>query len=142
MGKKSIGMLIYANPDHYPPTVNAVHLLSEHFDVVLIGRNQDPANWEYPTHVRVHRLGQYTSVKEREQAPVGTKLWEYINFVAQARCLLKDVSLIYAYDAFGYTAAYLCQLVRPQPIPLIYHNHDLFNKLLPLSSKRRTKVGA
>ncbi|MBR8832747.1 MAG: glycosyltransferase [Stigonema ocellatum SAG 48.90 = DSM 106950] len=134
MAKKSIGLLIYANPDHYPPTINAVHLLSEHFDVVLIGRNQDPANWEYTSNVRVHRLGQYSSVKEREQLPATTKLWEYINFVAQARRLLKDVSLIYAYDAFGYMAAYLCQLMQHKVIPLIYHNHDLNTQLFPLSS--------
>ncbi len=134
MGKKSIGIMIYFNPDYYPPTINAVHLLSEHFDVVLIGRNHDPANWEYPSNVKVHRLGQYASAREREQVSALNKLWEYINFVVQARRLLKDVSLIYAYDAFAYTAAYLCQLMRVQPIPLIYHNHDLFNRLLPLSS--------
>jgi glycosyltransferase involved in cell wall biosynthesis len=134
MGKKSIGMLIYANPDHYPPTINAVHLLSEKFNVVLIGRNQDPPFWEYPANVKVHRLGKYTSVREREQKSAVIKFLEYINFVAQASRLLKDVSLIYAYDAFGYTIAYLCRLLQPQAIPLIYHNHDLLRQLLPLSS--------
>lgn len=134
MSKKTIGMLIYSNPDYYPPTVNAVHLLSEHFDVVLIGRNHEPPDCEYPSNVTVHRLGQYTSVREREQASSSAKIWEYINFVAQARRLLKDVSLIYAYDAFGYSAAYFCQLSLPQAIPLIYQNHEISEYLSPLSS--------
>lgn len=129
-----MGMLLYSNPDYYPPTVNAVHLLSEHFDVVLIGRNQDHPHSEYPSNVIVHRLGRYTSVREREQASARAKLWEYINFVVQARSLLKDVSLIYAYDAFGYTAAYLCRLVLPQPVPLIYQSHEIGEHLSPLSS--------
>ncbi|OKH12898.1 glycosyltransferase [Fischerella major NIES-592] len=134
MAHKTIGMLIYANPDHYPPTINAVHLLSEHFDVVLIGRNQDPAIWKYPANVKVHRLGKYTSVREREKQSLEAKLWEYINFVAQAQKLLKDVSLIYAYDYFAYTVAYFCLLLQTKSIPLIYHNHDLNEKLFPLSS--------
>ncbi|MDZ8188200.1 MAG: glycosyltransferase [Nostoc sp. ChiSLP02] len=134
MGKKSIGILIYANPDYYPPTINAVHLLSEHFDIILIGRNQHPPHWQYPSNVSVHRLGEYTSVQEREQASAGVKLWEYIKFIAQASRLLTNVSLIYAYDAFGYTSAYLCRLLQHQQTPLIYHNHDLNYQLFSLSS--------
>lgn len=134
---KKIGILIYSNPDYYPPTVNAVHLLSEHFDVVLICRNQDPSYWEYPSNVTVHRLGQYTSVREREQASSRAKLWEYINFVSQASHFLKDVSLIYAYDAFGYTAACLCRLLPCQSVPIIYHNHDINDNLFPVYSLSR-----
>lgn len=134
MNKKKIGMLIYANPDYYPPTVNAIHLLAKHFDVVLIGRNQEPPDCEYPSNVTVHRLGKYTSLQERVQASTRAKLWEYINFVTQSRHLLKDVSLIYAYDAFAYTAAYLCKIVQPQSAPLIYQNHEIVEHLPPLSS--------
>ncbi len=134
MNKKKIGLLIYANPDNYPPTVNAVHLLAEHFDIVLIGRNQDPPHVDYPSNVRVHRLGEYTSMQERVQASTRAKLWEYLNFIAQARRILKDVSLIYSYDAFAFTAAYLCRRLLHPSVPLIYHNHDLNENLLPLSS--------
>jgi glycosyltransferase involved in cell wall biosynthesis len=137
MEKKSIGILIYGNPDHFPPTINAVHLLSEHFDVILVARNQHPPHWQYPSNVKVHCLGnsqQYASQWEIEHTSAGVKLLEYFNFVTQARYLLRNVSLIYAYDAFGYTAAYLCQLLQTQVIPLIYHNHDLSEQLFSLSS--------
>jgi hypothetical protein len=44
------------------------------------------------------------------------------------------VSLIYAYDAFAYTAAYLCNKVLPQSVPLIYQNHEIVDYLPTLSS--------
>jgi glycosyltransferase involved in cell wall biosynthesis len=134
MAKKSIGIVIYANPDHYPPTINAVHLLSEYFDIVLVGRNQDIPDREYPTNVKIHRLGEYTTVREREQASIGAKLWEYISFAVQARHLLKQVSLIYAYDAFGYIAACTCQLLLWQKVPLVYQCHETSEHLAPLYS--------
>ncbi|MDM9379618.1 glycosyltransferase [Chlorogloeopsis sp. ULAP01] len=134
MSKKSIGMLIYANPDYYPPTVNAIHLLSKHFDIILIGRNQDPCTHEYPPNVKVYRLGKYTTLRERAQLSARAKLWEYINFIIKASQLLKDVSLIYAYDTFGYTVAYVCRAFLPQAVPIIYHSHEISEQLASLSS--------
>jgi glycosyltransferase involved in cell wall biosynthesis len=134
MSKPKLGMVIYFNPDYYPPTVNAAHLLSEHFDVVLIGRNYDQPNVEYPSNVTVHRLGKYTSIQERMGASSLAKLREYLDFVVQTRRLLQDVSLIYAYDAFAFTAAYLCRLSLPRTIPLIYQNHEIEEHLEGLFS--------
>jgi glycosyltransferase involved in cell wall biosynthesis len=133
-GKPKVGMILYMNPDYYPPTVNAAHLLSEHFDVVLIGRNYDFPDGEYPSNVSVHRLGRYSSIQERMNASPWAKFWEYLNFIFQARYLLKEVSLIYAYDAYGYTAAYLCQRLLPKKIPILYQNHEIETKLSGLSS--------
>ncbi|MEY3222667.1 MAG: hypothetical protein RLZZ203_1523 [Cyanobacteriota bacterium] len=134
MTRQKIAMLVYANPDYYPPTINAVHLLSEHFDIVLIGRNQETPNWQYPSNVTVHRLGDYTSVREREQISSGAKIREYANFMFQAHQLLKDVSLIYAYDTFAYVAAYFSSLFITKKIPLIYHSHEISDRLSSLSS--------
>jgi glycosyltransferase involved in cell wall biosynthesis len=134
MGKPKLGIVIYFNPDYYPPTVNAVHLLSAHFDVVLIGRNYDPPDGEYPANVTVHRLGKYTSIQARMRAAPLAKFWEYLNFVVQTRWLLRDVSAIYAYDAFAYTAVYLCRLSLDRSIPLIYQNHELEEHLAGIFS--------
>jgi glycosyltransferase involved in cell wall biosynthesis len=134
MGKKKVGMILYMNPDYYPPTVNAAHLLSEHFDVVLIGRNYDPPDGEYPSNVSVYRLGRYSSIQKRMRASLFAKFWEYLDFVLQARRLLKGVSLIYAYDTYGYTAAYLSKCSLLKDIPLIYQNHEIEADLSGLSS--------
>ncbi|MEQ9667664.1 glycosyltransferase [Coleofasciculus sp. G2-EDA-02] len=134
MIKNKIGIVFYSNPDYYPPTINAVHLLAEYFDIVLICRNQNLSHWQYPSNVRVYRLGQYTSVEEKESASPWAKFLEYTNFVVHASHILKDVSLIYAYDAFGYAAAYLSRVVVSPSIPMIYHNHDINEHLFPLIS--------
>jgi glycosyltransferase involved in cell wall biosynthesis len=130
MTKQTIAIVIYANADHYPPTINAVHLLAKYYDVILICRNQDPFTWDYPDNVSLYRLGRYCSVREKEQQRLWSKLQEYINFIWQCRQILANVSLIYAYDAFGYVAACL----STHKIPLIYQNHDLNIERLPLSS--------
>jgi glycosyltransferase involved in cell wall biosynthesis len=134
MGKKKVAMILYMNPDYYPPTVNAAHLLSRSFDVLLIGRNYDPPDGEYPSNVEVHRLGRYSSIQGRMSASPLAKFWEYLSFIFQARRLLKGVSLIYAYDAYGYTAAYLGWRSLFKPIPLIYQNHEIQAAVLGLSS--------
>ncbi|MEI6381854.1 MAG: glycosyltransferase, partial [Cyanobacteriota bacterium ELA615] len=130
MAKQNIAIVIYANADYYPPTINAIHLLAEYYDVILICRNQDPFTWDYPDNVTIYRLGQYCSVREKEQQRLWSKLQEYRNFIWQCRQILANVSLIYAYDAFGYVAACL----STHKIPLIYQNHDLNIERLPLSS--------
>lgn len=125
MDKKKIGVVIYANPDYYPPTINAIRLLSAQFDVVLIGRNYDPIDCEYPDNVRVVRLGTYSSIVERMQASSANKVWEYIKFIVNVKALFKDVSLIYAYDSFGYIAVYLAQFFSFHKAPVIYQNHEI-----------------
>jgi glycosyltransferase involved in cell wall biosynthesis len=134
MDRKKIGVAIYANPDYYPPTVNAVRLLATQFDVILIGRNHDPIDREYPENVKVFRLGKYTSLPERMRSSALQKLWEYIQFAIHARYLLKEVSLIYAYDSFGYVAAYCARLCLPQKPALVYQNHEISESIESLSS--------
>jgi glycosyltransferase involved in cell wall biosynthesis len=134
MSRKKIGLVVYANPDHYPPTVNAVHLLAQHFDVVLIGRNQGICDRTYPANVQVHRLGQPSSVEEKFALSMPAKIREYIDFIVQTRRLLKDVALIYAYDSFAFSIARICQQFLPQKPALVYHNHEIFDNLFPLTS--------
>lgn len=134
MPNPMLGMLVYANPDHYPPTVNAVHLLSNHFDVVLVGRNQDQGDRTYPANVQIHRLGDYTSVRQREAAGAIAKLWEYLTFIQQTRQLLKDAALIYAYDNYAYVAAVLCCFTLFKSIPIIYHAHETSKHIPSLTS--------
>ncbi len=123
--RKKIGLLIYANPDHYPPTVNAIYLLAEYFDIVLIGRNQDIPDREYPPNVEIHRLGYFSSLQERVEASTAKKLQEFTQFVLDARRFLQDVSIVYAYDSFAYVAACLCRLFLNHSVPIIYQSHEI-----------------
>ena len=132
--KQRIGVILYTNPDYYPVTAHAVELLSKKFDVTLIGRNQEPTFWSYPDNVSVLRLGEYSSVKEKEKQSRKTKLVEYYRFIRDSARHLQDVSLIYAYDSFGYVAAYLCQGLLHKRIKIVYQNHELSENLPSLLS--------
>jgi glycosyltransferase involved in cell wall biosynthesis len=134
MKKAKIGVVLYSNPDHYPPTINAIHLLAKSYDITLIGRNQSSPSWQYPDNVKVYRLGIYSSVKEREKASVSSKLWEYINFTKQISTILKDVDLVYVYDPFSYVAVCLQQNIALKKFPIIYHHHETSEITFPLTS--------
>jgi len=134
MPNPTLGMLVYANPDHYPPTVNAVHLLAEHFDVVLIGRNQAKSDRTYPANVQIYRLGEYSSVRQREAAGAIAKFREYIAFIQQTRQILKQATLIYAYDSYAYIAAILCRFTLFKSIPIIYHSHEISEQIPAITS--------
>jgi glycosyltransferase involved in cell wall biosynthesis len=126
MKKQKIGIVVYSNPDHYPPTINAVHELSESFDIILIGRNQEIGNWNYPDNVTVHRLGNYSSVKERGRMSFVQKITEYISFTNESKNLLnKNVSLIYAYEPWAYVAVNIINIIWFHPKPIIYQIHEL-----------------
>lgn len=133
-GRKKIGVVIYTNPDYYPVTAHAVELLSNQFDIVLIGRNQEPSFWKYPDNVELFRVGKYSSVQDRKQLSSKEKIQEYFYFVEKTSRLLRDVSLIYAYDSFGYVAAYICRFFLNKDIPIVYQNHEISDKLPSLLS--------
>jgi glycosyltransferase involved in cell wall biosynthesis len=134
MKEKQVGMVVYANPDYYPPTVSAIYLLSQYFDVILIGRNFEPSSVTYPDNVTVHRLGDYSTVRERESLPIQAKLREYFKFIQKSHQLLQGVDCLYLYEPFAFVAGYLYRLRFNRTIPIFYHCHELSEKLAPLSS--------
>jgi len=129
-----IAMVLYGNPDYYPPTFNAVSILAQEFPVLVIGRNQDPPHRSYPPNVTVHRFGEYTSVRERERWSVAKKLWEYGRFIQDLAIRLRPVRLVYAYDGFAYNAVLAAQRLMGKRIPVIYHSHETDDKMAPWRS--------
>lgn len=133
MTKRKIGVVIYGNPDYYPPTINAVHELSKSFDVVLIGRNCELAYWQYPNNVTVYRLGYYSSVREREKISALKKTTEYINFINESKEILQDVALIYAYDPWAFVTANIISMSCLHSKPIVYQLHEFYENF-PLTS--------
>jgi glycosyltransferase involved in cell wall biosynthesis len=134
MKKKKIGVMVYANPDYYPPTVSAIYLLSKYFDIILIGRNFESPSVTYPENVTIHRLGRYSTVREREAQSTQAKLWEYLKFIQNSHQLLQGVDCLYVYEPFAFVTGYLYKLRFNQTIPIFYHCHELAEKIAPLSS--------
>ena len=116
-------VVFYADPDGYPPTVNAVRLLAEHFRVRILARAEAQARGiTWPEGIRIDRLGPGLSTRERDAAPAADKLREYLAFIlAVRRALAEDrPSVVYAYEphALGALALSGCRA------PIVYHRHE------------------
>lgn len=105
--KPALLVVFYANPDRYPPTYNAIRLLSARFRVRVICRaNADPPSVTWPAEVRVDRVGPAVPEREKYTASIGAKLGEYLAFVwAVRRALAADrPEVAYAYEPHAVTA--------------------------------------
>jgi len=124
--KKRIGLAIYANPDYYPPIINGIKLLSEEFDIILICRNQDESNLDYPDNVKVRRLGSFKTAREKEIQPGICKFWEYLIFTlwVAADFTFYRCRIIYVYDMHSLLAVFLARCLS-RKTTIVYHNLDL-----------------
>lgn len=135
---------IYANPDFYPPTINAVAILKDHFEVHVLCRNMGAAIETWPSEVSLDRYGRYADTRAKEALPAGAKLLEYCRFIARTRAAVAKLkpALIYAYEAHAFVAA-LVTRSRGHATPLVFHLHELSEpELLPLTSMQRWVVKA
>jgi glycosyltransferase involved in cell wall biosynthesis len=122
--KPALLVVFYANPDRYPPTYNAIRLLSERFRVHVICRaNADPPGVTWPADVRVDRVGPAVADRDKFTASMSAKLGEYVGFVwAVRRALAADrPALAYAYEPHAVTALGLAGC-RAR---VVYHRHEI-----------------
>jgi glycosyltransferase involved in cell wall biosynthesis len=124
IARQRLLVVIYANPDYYPPTYNAVKILGRHFQVTVIARNMDRPCCEWG-EIEVIRTGEYASAVDKETASPLTKLTEYWNFCATVRRAVaeREPHVVYAYDAHGFVSALRAR--RRRSLPVIFHLHEL-----------------
>lgn len=124
--KKKIGIVIYANPDYYPPLINTIQILAKEFDLVIICRNQDKPQAAYPDNVRLYRLGKFKTSRGKEAQNLLLKVLEYLSFTIKAIFYLQAYycRIIYSCGMYGLVASFLAGRFGKR-IPLIYHNFDL-----------------
>lgn len=116
-------VVFYANPDHYPPTFNAVTLLSEHFDVHVVCRKSDRETRLWPAGVRLTRVGPSRTHAESMAVSKAEKLREFLAFVWAVRRALSEQqpAIVLAYEQHAFTAASLAGCRAP----LVYQRHEV-----------------
>jgi glycosyltransferase involved in cell wall biosynthesis len=117
-------ILLYTNPDHYSPTINAIELLRRYFAVHILCRNIEPPRYEWPKDVVVHRLGRYSSAQTRENANPLVKVIEYGRFIRATRRTMRILNpqIIYAFDSVALAVALLARTETSDPI--VFHCHE------------------
>ncbi len=118
--RKSIALLIYSDPFHFPPTINAANILAEKgFDVHLIGyENTDDWSQQLNNKVKQVSLG-------RVQTGIRSVI-KYFRSLLFLRSFLKknEIGWIIGYDAKSVLPAYFA--TRSRKIKWLYHQHDFW----------------
>ena len=118
--RKSIALLIYSDPFHFPPTINAANILAEKgFKVYLIGYdNTDDWSQELNENVSLISLGP---------AKTGLpSLIKYFKSVFFLRRFLKinKIDWVIGYDAKSVLPVYIS--TRTRKTKWMYHQHDFW----------------
>src|SRR5690349_16522839 len=89
--KPALLAVFFANPDRYPSTYNGLLLLRERFRVHVVCRLDDePAGVTWPDDVRVERVGDRRSFREKTEASAAERLRELGGFVWAVRRALSE----------------------------------------------------
>lgn len=121
---------IYAHPEGYPPTLNAIDILAEKYDtVIVVGRKILPTKWGYAANVTICLPGNYISVREFEKKNTLYKIFYFFKYLLTLKKQLKKQlpSVILAYDPLAFFAVILLSKfsLKQKKYKIWYHNHDI-----------------
>ncbi|MGH7907251.1 MAG: glycosyltransferase family 4 protein, partial [Candidatus Binataceae bacterium] len=125
--KRAVALVaIYGNPDHYPPTFNAVRILANYFKVHIVCRQYGEIFRRWPAGVTVERLGEDADISRISNKNPLAKWLEYKRFVDAVREAVRRLNpaFIYAYEAHGY-AATIRSGASEAAIPILLHFHEM-----------------
>lgn len=135
MKKKVLLVGVYSIPEAYPPTLNAVAVLSKHFDrIYILSRNITRDEWVFPPNVQVLNTGEKISIRESERKGLAWKAWSFVLYTLNMfwLCINQQPNLVLLYDPIPFFAFNsIKKLLFSKPL-IWYHNHDVLDpKLLP-----------
>lgn len=134
-------LAIYSPPEHYPPLINAVSELAAFADeVIVITRNIKVKSWNYPSNVRVVRVGAEKSMEDTLTMGQFKKAVQFISFVKALKRENKNkkTDVWQANDSIPLFAYFLLLLIGiKKPGIFWYHNHDVSE----LSMYRKYSIG-
>jgi glycosyltransferase involved in cell wall biosynthesis len=118
---------IYAHPEAYPPTLNAIMECARRAErVVVICRQTLPTNWEFPANVDLVYTTPLIDVADLGHVPAWRKAVHFMRFFQAIRRALRHyrVDLVIAYDAIPLLACGIARAEARGDFLLWYHNHD------------------
>lgn len=131
MRKRSarVFVVLYSHPELYPPTLNAINNLADHYDEVhVLYKAHKKDEWAWPANVRLHPAGGAMSVRAFMQQSFSKRLREHLKFILRFLLLMYRLrpGILLLYDPYP---ALFYRLIKPfllfrKPF-LWYHNHDV-----------------
>lgn len=118
---------IYSDPEFYPPTRNAIFLLAEKYDqvIVLTRNNFINDSGTFPKNVITKKVGKFVEIRESERKNLFWKIRTFLTFLFHYQLLLTDkkIKIVLLYDAIPLFANLLS--LAPKKKLYWYHNHDV-----------------
>jgi glycosyltransferase involved in cell wall biosynthesis len=126
----------YGNPDHYPPTYNAVSLLRARFRVTVISRRSEREVRTWPEDVRLQRVGPGRSTADIDALGAAGKVADFGAFVAALRRELRASAprVVYAYEPHALVALALAGCRAP----IVFQRHEVEDLVAPRPWRRRS----
>lgn len=121
---------IYSHPEFFPPTLNAIGVLSEHAEhITVVGRNQKETKWPYPDNVTVCLSGQILPPGTAEAQSAVNKIRSFFQFAKYLATVVRkeQPDILLVYDSL---ALYAVKWARRMgwlrtKCTLWYHCHDV-----------------
>ncbi len=129
---------LYAHPENYPPTLNAIAELAKHASQIqIVHRPHREAVWEYPPEVELHPSGQKISPQQQERASMVRKIVWFVAFTWKLGLLLyrNKPACVLIYDDLALLSLTILYKLGLLPVSTVlwYHNHDLLIQTRKLS---------
>jgi hypothetical protein len=122
-------VVLYSHPELYPPTLNAVSSLADHYEEVhILYKPHKKDEWEWPGNVHLHPAGKAIATRAFMNSPFRKRMIAHFSFILRFLVLLWKLrpKILLLYDPYP---ALFYRLVRPFTIGkrpfLWYHNHDI-----------------
>jgi glycosyltransferase involved in cell wall biosynthesis len=124
-------MAVYSHPEHLPPTLNAIEVLSGKYDhIYVVHRSVTGFDWVYPSNVTLLSADTAIPVREAERRSVWKKITEFLRYsflLAKTIRRHKSRDLLF-YDFMPLLSFRLIKWSIPRQQLLWYHNHDVAEK--------------
>lgn len=125
----NILIAIYSHTEFYPPSINAIKILSKNFDEIdVLVRPFTNHNSITDSNVNIHSVGKLTSPREQESSSKLKKIWYFLHYTFKFIRLIttKKTDWILLYDGIPFLSYYLIKWLIPSKTRLWYHNHDVY----------------
>lgn len=122
----SLGIILYSNPDYYPPTLNLIWLLKQKHKICIFSRNMADVDDSFYDGIEHYRFGKNLSATDCIKASPLLKLLEYLLFVFKTtvHAIKCECKVVVVYDPYALLPAILLKMIN-QKINIFYHEHEL-----------------
>ena len=128
--KKAI-VVLYAHPEAYPPTLNAMTELAGMFEkITLLFRPNMETTWAFADNVELQPSGPVISVVEQGAMPLPSRMKLFLNFVKdfQRLCKREKPEMVLLYDPLALLVYSWAKKIGLPKFKVWYHNHDVLEE--------------